>query len=323
MTGSAQLKTGYGGWLDLETRRRILVAAFILDTQHSHLFQQAPACSDVLGEESLDLPFPSSTETWNCTDLFTWRDLMMSQDAFSLSFVEPSPTPLDAFQSSLLSCCQVHSLRQSNNLAQSNLEFRPTKFGFLTTVMAHHALSFSMHTPLHALIITASESWLFGTKITDEAVWKHEKSALRDWVGSDGAMRAVWHATRLLRLAFQNQNQPPQEIDGVSYLHDLWCLYIAALICWAFGYGTTEILDAQPRWKPEDAENLAWEYLGAMDVQNWWEISSVPSLARRSTRGLMECVRVKIGDMSLGGLLNGAEDVLFRLVDGESEVVKF
>lgn len=82
-------------------------------------------------------------------------------------------------------------------------------------------------------------------------------------------------------------------------------------------------MDVPPEWQSEHAENLAREYLGAMDVQDWWKVGQVPAAARRSTRGLLECVRVRIGEMGLGGLLDGAEDVLFRLVDGESDMVKF
>ncbi|KAL8935027.1 MAG: hypothetical protein Q9211_004920 [Gyalolechia sp. 1 TL-2023] len=320
----AQLQTCHRRWLDHETRRRVLAAAFVLDTQHSHLLQQKPSDVSTLGgEDDLSLPFPCLSETWNCTDHSLWRAMIVSQQTFSLATLDRSLPPLDPFQSSLRTCYQIHSLQRLKSPAENDLTFHPTKSGSLATVLVYHALCLCRHTPLHALIITASESWLFGTKITDEEVWQQARLKLRSWITSDAAMKAVWHATRLLRLSLQNQSQQSQPLDGVSYLHDLWCLYVAALVCWAFGYGTAGMIDVQPQWEREHAEDLAWEYLGAMDVQGWWEVSGVPSAARRSTKGPLECVRVKIGDVGLGGLLDGAEDVLFRLVDGESDMVKF
>ncbi|KAL8833216.1 MAG: hypothetical protein Q9170_004411 [Blastenia crenularia] len=323
MTTAAQLQNAYRRWLDLETRCRLLDAAFVMDTHHNYLLQQTPPSSDILGEEDLDLPLPNPTETWDCPDLSTWHDLIMSQQNFSLSSLEMDPIPLDPFQSSLRTCYQIQFLQHSKNPIPSDLSYYPSKTNFLATILTHHALSVSKYTPLHALIITASESWLFGTKITDRTDWQQAKTTLRRWADNDSAMKAVWHATQLLKLAFHNQNQPPQQTDGVCYLHDLWGLYTAALVCWAFGFGTGANVTVLPQWMPDNAESLAWEYLGAMDVGNWWELSGVTTAARRNTRGLLECVRVKIGDVGLGGLLDGAEDVLFRLVDGESEMVKF
>lgn len=323
-TAPAQLQTVYRRWLDLETRRRVLAAAFVLDTQHSHLLQQNPPDPSTLGgEDGLSLAFPSLPEAWNCTDPYLWRDMIMSQQIFSPDTLHLSLPPLDPFQSSLRTCYQIHSLQRFNTATENDLTFHPTKAGSLATVLTNHALCLCRHTPLHALIITASESWLFGTKITDKEVWQQARDGVRRWVSSDAAMKAAWHATRLLRLSLQNQSQQPQQIDRVSYMHDLWCLYTAALACWAFGYGTAGMIDVQSHWQAEHAENPAWEYLGAMDVQGWREISGVPVAARRSTRGLLEWVRVKIGEVGLGGLLDGAEDVLFRLVNGGSDLVRF
>ncbi|KAL8934957.1 MAG: hypothetical protein Q9216_005650 [Gyalolechia sp. 2 TL-2023] len=317
----AELQTVHRRWLDLETRCRLLVAAFVLDTQHGHLLQQNPSDPSILGGETdLTLPFPSFSDAWNCTDLSLWRDMIMSQQIFSLDTLDQDLPPLEPFQSSLRTCYQLRALRRLNNPTENDLTYHPTKAGSLATVLTYHALSLTRHTPLHALIITASESWLFGSKITDKEAWQQARLTLRSWVSSDAAMKAVWHATRLLRLSFRNQSQQAQEVDGPSYMHDLWCLYIAALVCWAFGYGAAGAMDVQGQWQAEHAENLAWEYLGAMDAQGWWKVSDVPAAARRSTRGLLECVRMKIGDVGLGGLLDGAEDSLFRLVDGESDM---
>ncbi|KAL8898720.1 MAG: hypothetical protein Q9207_006560 [Kuettlingeria erythrocarpa] len=323
MYAPTQLHAACTRWIDLEARRRILAAAFVIDTQHSHLLQQPPSYTGSLGEEGSDLPFPNSAKAWNCASLLTWRDLVISEQHLSASSLDFNLSSLDPFQSSVLTCYQLHCLQSSADLIQRDIILHPTKSHFIATTLTHHALSLSSYTPLHALIMAASESWLFGTKITEETVWQQAKTTLRDWVAGDAAKKAVWHATHALRLVFLDQSQQQQQVDGNGNLHDLWCLYIAVLVCWAFGYGTAVDVETRNEYPAENAEMLARNYLGAMDVPMWDCVLGVPEWSRRNTRGLLECVRVRMGEMDMGGLLNGAEDVLFRLVEGNGETVKF
>lgn len=255
--------------------------------------------------------------------LLTWRDLVTSQQALSLSSLGNTIPPLDPFQSSVLTYYRIHCLQYSGNPGQHDIDLHPTKSNVLAMTLTHYALSVITYTPLHALIITASESWLFGTKITDEAVWQQAKTTLRQWVTSDAALKAVWYAIRLLKLALQKPNQPQQHMEGMGSMHDLWCLYAAALVCWAVGYSTDPGMEIQQEWRPEDAEMLAANYLSAMNMSTWQDLWEASEVTKRSTRGLLECVRVRIGEVGMGGLLDGAEDVLFRLVEGESQMVKF
>ncbi|KAI4263715.1 MAG: hypothetical protein L6R42_001155 [Xanthoria sp. 1 TBL-2021] len=318
-----QLQAVYRRWVEDETRRRILVAMFVLDTTHSHLLQRQPSDGGTLTEDGLDLPFPTSADIWDCPDIFTWRNLITSHEAFSMSELGPNLPSLDAFQSSLLTCWQIHRFQLSSDPKQHNMIYQPPKSLLQHTMCTHQGLALSTHTPLHALLITASESWLFGTKITDETTWQQSKATLREWVASDNATKATWHATQLLRLTFQSQSDPlRQEAHSGGYLHDLWCLYVAALVCWAFGYGTTNA-KAQPESLTDDAEVLMAEYLTAMSVHDWKDIRTVAGIWAGYTRGLLEWVRSKIGEVGMGGLLNGAEDVLFRLVEGEGNLVEF
>ncbi|KAL9010966.1 MAG: hypothetical protein Q9173_004151 [Seirophora scorigena] len=324
MSSPAGLPAAWKAWIDVETRRRVLAAAFVLDTQHSHLVQRQASYTGILSEDHLDLPFPCAADAWSCADLSTWRDLITSEQALSIGSVDhQSLPPLDPFQASLLYSYQLHRLNSSDQSIQRELSYHPTKSHTLATTLTFHALSLSNHVPLHALMMTASESWLFGTKITDEGVWQQAKSALRAWVSSHAAMKAVWHASQLLRLAFQAQKANQQPMEGTGSLHDLWCLYTAALVCWVFGYGTAAGMERQQKWEPENAEMLAAEYLGGMNVATWQKVSKVDGIVRRNTRGLSEWVRGKVAEVGMGGLLNGAEDVLFRLVAGESKMVEF
>lgn len=296
---------------------------FVVDTQHSALFQRQRCYGGTLAEDSLDLPFPTSAETWDCSDKFTWHNLITSQEAFSLNELGPNLPSLDAFQSCLLTCYQFHGFPLSGDPKRHTPIYQPPKSLHQHTICTHHALALSTHTPLHPLLIGASESWLFGTKITDETTWQQSKATLREWVASENATKATWHATQLLRITFQSRSDFPQrETVTGGYLHDLWCLYVAALVCWAFGYGRTNA-KAQPESVTDTAEVAAAEYLAAMAVPDWKYIRNVAGIWAGRTRGLLEWVRSMIGDVGMGGLLNGAEDVLFRLAEGESKLVEF
>ncbi|KAL8775493.1 MAG: hypothetical protein Q9194_003712 [Teloschistes cf. exilis] len=316
------LRTAHAGWVDHESRRRIYVAAFIMDTQCSHLLQQPTSYRGAIEEDGLDLPFPTSAEVWQCVDIHTWRNLIITQETFSLSGLSQDLPLLDPFQSSLLTCYQIYRCSARHSV-QDDMAYYPVKSQILPTKKMYHALCFTSYSPLHALLITASESWLFGTKITDKVIWLESKAAVRKWVSSDACKKAVWHATALLRLSSQDQvNQVQQQDEQAGYLHDLWCLYIAALVCWAFGYGTTNV-PSQPRSLSDNADMLAAEYLNVTNISSWQEVEGIPATARANTRGLLEYVRGRIGELRMGGLLNGAEDVLFRLVQGEGEGVAF
>ncbi|KAL8746054.1 MAG: hypothetical protein Q9190_001892, partial [Brigantiaea leucoxantha] len=212
-------------WVDIEARRRVLVAAFVLDIQCSVLFQCEPCFPLRSDSEPLDLPFPSSQELWDSIEMDTWQMLLTNWYPPSLRFLAHPLPPLDILQSSLLACHQLH--RQSFKPPP----LHPPKSLQLPAQISHEALSLSSLTPRHALIITASESWLFGTKIAEQSVWQDAKTTLRKWAESESAARAVWHAVRLLRMAFG-----AAEEQRLGQMHELWCLYLAGLVCWAFGY---------------------------------------------------------------------------------------
>lgn len=306
-------------WVDLEGRRRILLASFVLDMQHSTWFQQGP-CGK-LDLRGFYLPYPYPTETWDCRNVYLWRGLVSRHVQIDLRFLADidisTHAPVDAFQSSVLSCYQVHHGFGSADPTIRGCHspwYQTPLTHFSQTFIMHHALLLSTITPIHTLLIVSSGSWLFNTKVTERSVWHTAKMDLRTWVTTDEAARSVWHANQLLRLALR---------EGSLYLlQEQWCMYLAALICWAYGfvaypYPSRPIPDAITA---EVAGAQAWEYLSAMNVQDWEAIPQVST--RWQTRGVLECVRVRISG-PLGGLLNQAEDVLAQLVEDKSRYWEF
>lgn len=306
-------------WVNHEGRRRILLASFVLDIQHSTWFQQEPCGKLDLGGSYLPYPYP--TATWDCRDNNLWRGLVnrhVQLDLRCLADTDISTrAPVDAFQSSVLSCYQVH---RGFGSADPTIFSRPPPLyqspstHFSQTFLMHHALLLSTLTPIHTLLIVSSGSWLFNTKVTERSVWQSAKADLRTWVMTSEAARSVWHANQLLRLVLSE--------ESLHLLQEQWCMYLAALVCWAYGsvaypYPLRPVPDAITA---EVAGLQAWEYLSAMNVRDWEAIPQVS--IRWQTRGVLECVRARISG-PLGGLLNQAEDVLSQLVGDKSRYWEF
>ena len=306
-------------WVDVEGRRRIFLASFVLDIQHSTWFQREP-CGK-LELSGFYLPYPYSMEIWDCRDPDRWRSLMSQHVQLDLRLLAngeiSAHAPVDAFQSSVLSCyqvvCEAGSAGQVTRGCHSSWYQSPSAH-FPQTFVMHHALLLSTITPIHALLIVASGSCLFNTKVTERAVWHGAKVNLRTWVATDDAARSVWHANQLLRVALSG--------ESLRVLQEQWCMYLAALVCWAYGfvgypYPPRPIPDAITA---EVAGAQAWEYLSAMNVEDW---KAIPQVSMRwQTRGILECVRTRISG-PLGGLLNQAEDVLTQLVEDKNRYWEF
>lgn len=312
-------------WTRHETKRRILLAAFVLDTQNSVFFEQA---AFGLNLTNINLPYPQPTQTWECHDLERWRSLVEGghrpYDLRLLGHDFSSLAPFDAFQSSFISCYQIHReyLRpNNNNTITSSSIIGPYIMPCLPatprhqtpTFLTYFALHLSTLVPIRSLLIVSSASWLFGTKVTDHSVWETAKVRLRAWVATEAAARCTSYATQILQIAL--------DAGSLQTLHEKWCIFLAALVCWAYGFSPGQQQHQIPGRLDVDIANVqAREYLLAMNGSLWIELSTLPM--RWYTRGLLECVRARLHG-SMGGLLNQAEDTLAALAEGRSQLMNF
>ena len=309
------LQTIFHQWVDLEARRRLLLAAFVFDTHSSILFSQQPR-HIFSSPEGSNLPSVCPAKLWECSDLATWRTLVSQCPSLSITSI-PSNLPLSPFHASILQCLTVHygSLRISGS-SSAHLS------SFPLSDSTHHALLLATHTPILSLLIVAAESWLFGRKVTSSNTWTLAKTELRIWVNSEAAEKATWHAGQLLRNVFGNSKEQGENGPGMG-LHEQWCLYLAALVCWAYGF-PSEAMQVQVPLSvdPHQREFLMWEYLNMADGQNWRQMKAIKGIG--STRGLLECVRTRMHEGArMGKLVCEGEDVLRRLVEGRSRLSRF
>ncbi|MCJ1287084.1 hypothetical protein MMC26_006432 [Xylographa opegraphella] len=277
------LQEAHRTWADFEARRRILLTAFVIDTQRSTFFQQQP-CQTSL--QPSDIPTPCSEEAWECADSSLWFTLVSHPHSS-----EDSP-----FQRNILQSLCIHA--PSATILSNAPAFDLTL----------HALFLATNTLIPALLTVAAESWLFARKVEEPAVWTDAKLKLRSWVQSTDASKAVWHAGHVLRAHFA---RPPH--DPVAGLHEPWSLYLAALVCWAYGFAV------QPQ--PQHGDLSADAYLAGLDVQSWSGVEG--ARAAGGTRHLLARVRTRLKGEGTGALVTEAERVLERLVGGRGRLSWF
>ena len=198
-------------WPDLESRKRILLAAFIIDTQRKVLFHQ-PLTQSFPPSTIPELPAICPVSLWNAPSPEDWRAQLPQQTANS------SSTPFEA----MLTLCKNH---------HANLPPPSPPFSSLF----HPFFNLSAHIPLHSLLLVASSSWLFARKSTLPA-WNSAKTHLRAWSISPSASISAWWAGRLLRTHFQPTHS--YDTSTVIGLEVDWTLYVSALVVWAYFFPT-------------------------------------------------------------------------------------
>ena len=222
-----------------------------------------------------------------------------------------------------------------------------------------HAHTAAQHTPIRSLLIVSGESWLFGKKVEKEDDFRAAKAQLREWVGSSKAQAAWWHAAALLRLVLILQPDPARDIGiqdhTMGMLHEGWCVYIAALTSWAGAFDgsaatrpfapspvASTSLDRPittpgpssatpgpsatgypPLMNAIDADAEMRRFLQVTDVEKATDLPAARLKLKGQSRGLLEVVRMRTINGSLGGLLNEASGVLYRLVEGRSGLSRF
>ena len=289
-----------GNWADRETRRRVLLGAVVLDTHRSILFSQH---SRISSTQASRLPTPCSQEAWNCVDPAEWYSLVSCSQLST-----PNPLPNSAFETSLLQCRSYH-YGTLDRLSPKDL--------------THHALLLASHTPILSLITVAAETWLFGRKLDDRKLWAAAQEELRSWVARDESSKAAWHAIQFLRAHFGHEREHPP----ITGLHEQWCLYLAALVCWAYGFdhGFPVNSPTSRLLTPGECKTLMQEYLGKVDTtQDWTSVQVLRETG--NTQGVLACVRVRLcadGGEARGTLLAEAAEVLRKLEEGKGKSCTF
>ncbi|OJD11764.1 hypothetical protein AJ78_07524 [Emergomyces pasteurianus Ep9510] len=251
------LGRAYSFWVENETRRRVLQAAFLLDVQQSTMFQlplafiqanlRAPR-SNVRNIEPIDFPFPCQTALWQSQGAENWAQCAKASTPLTLSSAaeqiirqNDNTLKLDPFQLNLILSYALLTNMRSMDLEQTLEPFMErVKQGTIETetmqcteprspltyrshtLFAYHALLAAYRTPLKALLIVSGESWLFNRKLEEQAEYEKAQKTFLMWVSdTDEIKKAVWHAVRVLEHAIDHPElgDSPVQINSNSDLN--------------------------------------------------------------------------------------------------------
>ncbi|KAI9778458.1 MAG: hypothetical protein M1839_008104 [Geoglossum umbratile] len=340
-------------WVDLETRRRLVLSAFMWDIQQATLFKQHP-CNPPGDWTAAGLCLPCPKQIWACDSPDEWNTLrnldpqetlLLSDAVRAFASFDQQPKHLDEFASAsallgLTSIAIIIDQEESDrSISAANAKEKRKglensyqswqHFYFNTyedsgsaaatptskdprTLVAYHMALLTLHTDTRSLLTVAGESFMFGQK-RQEADCLQAKSDLRTWVETPStAAKATWHAAHVLRIALRTEKT-------AATLSTHWCMYIAALVCWAYGCTHSARL---PSPSTAEAAKTAWPYLEAMNTQSWEELDTIGM--RRMTTGLLVHVCGQLQETcGVSQLLSEGAQVLRRLADGRSTFSRF
>ncbi len=99
------------------------------------------------------------------------------------------------------------------------------------TLAVYHASHIILQVEINDLQIFAGASHIIGRPVT-KVDRERSKARIERWAkhSSISAARAGSHAARILRDGIRKL----KDWDAGDYFHYPWCLYLAALTCWAF-----------------------------------------------------------------------------------------
>ncbi len=309
------------------------------------------------------IAFPCDNDLWETSPVKKWAERAAKAKDVDLNAAtaDATTTDLDPFQSHLLLSHLIANSSSSSptsaEAALSSLSKLPNTHPMSFTYSAFLAAE---HTHIRDLLLVSGESWLLSRKIDDPTAFDAAKARLRTWVDQrTDSVTALWHATNLLRSVIDIDATPERgELTGfgdTNALHEGWCLYLSCLVVWAYGYkaslslapsqnissaastiseshstSTASSGRSQPFNHPtvmdmSDADAEMREYLRATRVPSPEYLRNLDANAIGRTHGLLESVRLRKIANGLGGgaLLNEAERVLYRLVEGRSRLSHF
>ncbi|KAI9684433.1 MAG: hypothetical protein M1829_002243 [Trizodia sp. TS-e1964] len=303
-------KTGWSRWIEGETRRRLLLAAFQLDVQQSTLFEQPVVKGDV---GNLLLPCPQ--DLWVLDSPDEWGSIIKKLNRTSmadiLANIQSVGSPnhqLDTFSTSVFLAWIVS---QKSSLTRFSLDNALNSMGHTlshsldcSSRISYHASMWLTRTPIRSLLAVAGESWVPGEKLSAAADFDSTKSHLRKWTSTPDAATATWHAIQTLRIYFGGSGS-----RSSASLSDQWSIYISALICWAYGIALAPPAVIQQSHGDYDA----LEYLTAMGDAPVDSIAHMPQ--RWKTQGVLKATALAIAG-SHSGMLKEGEKTLTKLASG-------
>lgn len=332
-------------WIDMETRRRLLAACFLLDVHCARYHEQRHmpvAGLDYSCPSRLPIPLSSSTAPlWEASTFQDWsvlrtpgnpsnpmmlRDLNL--DALTSSDIALAP-PFDG--AILLSAYVLylpgrHTLTQPEiieDAATAQIEGILARL-FPTSAIANTYMALH-YTPLRYLLSVSGDSWVFNEKVTEAKSFSQHQDRLDQWRKSGSAAIATVFAARALKAFLGLDSGPEGTGDGVGQpqrrqcafwkdISDYWGVYVCALICWAFGD-----IGKRSQVTGPAAQKAAMQWIMTISEMDPPEVQNLSD--RHGAYEVVSLARAELAADCLGGrniLFADAAGVLKKLEHGDN-----
>jgi len=337
-------ETRWREWVDLESRRRLLAACFVVDV-HTGVYQEQPCVQSMglLETETLasGLPIPLSDPTaalWEMQDAEAWvRSFGTSESPFGRLLSNLSPGELtkenvdcfSPFDRAVVLAAEALQLprRPDPEIMDRASMAHPTADPAVERILAlfpdsplANAYVALHYTPLHDLLAVSGDTWVFGLKVKYQSSFKEQQERLRRWANSPAAAAATVHASRALTAFLEGGDRMTdgsgKERTWRDDISDYWGMYVCALICWAYGHpvGRRSGLAAS-----ENNEEDAMAWLRAMATGAAAGSDAEARERRRGAGRVVVLVRARLEEDCIGSknrLYVDAITILKKLIEG-------
>jgi hypothetical protein len=349
------LRAGWTSWLLAEMQRRLMSGCFVLDMQQSVYHEQPTTrCTQKLQ----CLPWlPCPEDIWEATSATTWASRLSEHralqatrvgDPFLANISSNDLRQMPPFSQSILLCAQFSKLPTRHDVKYPNDYIPHSMHPDLATLIQEfnfnpktEAFLFFYHTPLQDLLAISGDTWVFSRKITPASAFHASQFRLKTWSVSLAGAAATQHACRVLKAELLQQfhrsavrDPSEQELGLEGCISDYWVLYIATLVCWAFGhryqahsYGgslagsssSTE-LDSSTDVPASSgyAERKAMDYLNAMLDLSVEDLLTSKASVKAESSSLIQVVKQRLekGEGGSSGMLLDAIMCLDKIIQG-------
>ena len=304
-------------WVDTESRQRLLSACFVFDV-HQSLYHQLPRSRDLKDESQPFLSLPCLDSLWNASNASEWRNCQTNyanDHSLQIASSQHLPVGSSSFSQSLLICSLATQLPLDNLPTYPNLfrtlpldsEITDLMNSFTTSPLAQTYLALH-HTPLHDLLAVAADTWIFSKKVTPPQAFQDAQRRLQSWSRSEAAAQAAHYACGILSLSLSQpyKHSGSCHTNALVCVTEYWSLYVAALICWAFGHRFQIMNKTAPLLRHDSnatvgkdnandsAQVQANTYLNAMLELSVDELFKSRNPIKGETLGVIDAVRQRI-----------------------------
>ncbi|CEJ88464.1 hypothetical protein VHEMI04729 [[Torrubiella] hemipterigena] len=326
-------------WIDMESRRRLISACFLLDVHSMRYFEQQQSCPiafQYTQPETMPVYlFTRSKAAWEASSIKKWRSMHTASHHAQIvgEVLSQSPATIREYQScpfdaSILLSAHVLQLPPRASATRLDLIADASTVDIdsftMADIFSDSAVAFTylaLHfAPLHVVLSVSGDSWVFNRKVLRAASFAQHQKQLATWRDSGSANVAVAFAARALRIFLgiylDDKSVAKSQTSSIlgRDISDFWGIYVCSLICWAFGHAGR---DCAASGGPSRSAALHW--LHAASGTQPGQIARLSG--RRNAQGAVGLARELLERDCLGGrsiLLADAVGVLRKLEDGDT-----